>query len=171
MITYISPAEMLTYLSLNYVSTDPLRVQWEAMSEADQTVYLHKAFKQINALPFAGKPKEANQALPFPRYGKWTDGDWELVKNAQAEQALALTDTVAASEIEDRMRLRRAGVTEYTIGDLHEKFNGGAPADSNANFFGLCKAAYDALSKWLKGGYKICTSIKRPYGIQWWIRE
>ena len=162
--TYITVEEMLEYLRKNYVSTDPLRIQWEAMNTEDQLVLLRKAFFYINSLPFNGKPASSNQEIPFPRAGVFTDRDLLKVKYAQAEQALALSDTVAAQEIEERMRLRRAGVVQYSIGDLSETFQGGLSASSCGNFYGLTESAYRHLSKWLRGGFNICTSIKKPYG-------
>lgn len=166
--TYITLQEANEYVTKYFISSDPLRVQWEATDESDREVYLRRAFEQINGLPFTGKPKSEKQTLPFPRYGLWTAGDLLKVKNAQAEQSIAITDTVAVSEIEDRVRLRRAGVQSYKIGDLSETFNGGLPSESNTNFFGLSERAYKYLSKWLRGGYKICISIKKPCGPLWW---
>lgn len=170
--TYITVAEADQYVQENYISSDPLRVQWEAMSENDKEVYLRKAFKQINSLPFTGKPFRADQKLPFPRrlgcMEKWTESDQQNVKEAQAAQSLASTDVVAAQEVENRIALRRAGVKQYKIGDLSEQFVDGLPASSNANFFGLAEEAYNNLAKWLKGGYRVCTSIKPQYGLRWW---
>lgn len=162
--TYITVEEMLEYLSKNYVSTDPLRIQWEAMSAEDQMVHLRKSFNYINSLPYNGRPANPSQEIPFPRAGAFTNMDLLKVKYAQAEQALAISDTVAAQETEERKRLRRAGVTSYKIGDLSETFQGGASALSCGNFFGLSESAYRYLSKWLQGGFNICTSIKRPCG-------
>lgn len=167
--TYITIQEMNEYVSKYYPSSDPLRIQWESMAEDDQEVYLRRAFIQINSLPFTGKPKTTKQTLPFPRYGNFTAADLLNVKNAQAEQAIAITDTLALQEVEERIRLRRAGVVQYRIGDLQEKFQSGLPVDSNANFFGLSQKAYNYLAKWLKGGYQVCTSTKRHYGLWWWF--
>lgn len=167
--TYITLQEMNTYIASYYLSTDPLRIQWEEMSDSDKEVYLRKSFRQLNALPFTGRPKDAKQPLPFPRYGVWTEQDWTDVKYAQAEQSLAISDTVAAQEVEDRLRLRRAGVKSYRIGDLQETFRDGVPTESSANYFGLCEAAYAYLHKWLRGGYRICTAIKPHYGIRWYL--
>lgn len=166
--TYITIQEMNDYVSKYYPSSDPLRVQWESMDEADQEVYLRKSFVQINSLPYTGKPKTSKQTLPFPRYHGFTESDLLNVKYAQAEQGIALTDTVALDEVSQRVNLRRAGVVRYRIGDLQEQFQSGLPVDSNANFFGLSERAYQYLSKWLRGGYRVCTSIKRHYGIWWW---
>lgn len=162
--TYITVEEMLDYLRKNYVSTDPLRIQWEATSAEDQMVFLRKSFLLINSLPYNGRPASVSQEGAFPRAGTFTEQDLLKVKYAQAEQALAISDTVAAQETEDRKRLRRAGVAQYSIGDLSEKFQDGMSAASCGNFFGLSESAYRYLSKWLQGGFNICTSIKKPYG-------
>lgn len=162
--TYITAEEMLDYLRRNYVSTDPLRIQWEAMNVEDQMVLLRKSFLFINSLPYNGKPASISQEGAFPRAGLFTEKDLLKVKYAQAEQALAISDTVAAQETEERARLRRAGVVQYSIGDLSERFQEGMSATSCGNFYGLSESAYRYLSKWLQGGFNICTSIKKPYG-------
>lgn len=162
--TYIDVEEMLEYLKDNYVSTDPLRIQWEAMNAEDQSVLLRKAFNYINSLPLHGRPASEDQEGAFPRAGLFTLQDLLKVKYAQAEQALAFSDTVTAQEAADRMRLRRAGVVQYSIGDLSETFQSGMSACSAGNYFGLSENAYRYLSKWLNGGYRICTSIKKPSG-------
>lgn len=162
--TYITVEEMLEYLHKNYVSSDPLRIQWEALDQEDSEVYLRRAFNLVNSLPYKGKPASAEQRGAFPRAGKFTEEDLLKVKYAQAEQALALTDAVTAQETEERMRLRRAGVVQYNIGDLSEKFQEGLSAGSCGNFYGLSENAFRYLSKWLQGGYPICTSIKKPSG-------
>lgn len=162
--TYIMPEEMIEYLRRHYVSTDPLRIQWESMERADQEVLLYKAYVQINSLPYKGRPLSVDQDAPFPRNGKFTEKDLLKVKYAQAEQALSLSDIVTAQEITERMRLRRAGVVQYSIGDLSEKFQDGLSATSCGNFYGLSENAYKYLSKWLQGGFEICTSIKRHCG-------
>ena len=162
--TYITVEEMLDYLHKNYLSTDPLRIQWEAMNAEDQMVLLRKSYHFMNSLPYNGRPASTSQMGAFPRAGAFTEKDLLKVKYAQAEQALALSDTVTAQESADRMRLRRAGVVQYSIGDLSERFQEGMSASSCGNFFGLSENAYRYLSKWLQGGFNICTSIKKPCG-------
>lgn len=162
--TYITVEEMLYYLHRNYLSNDPLRIQWEAMSAEDQTVLLCKSYHYINSLPYIGRPASVSQEGAFPRAGAFTEKDLLKVKYAQAEQALAISDTVTAQETEDRKRLRRAGVVQYSIGDLSEKFQDGMSAASCGNFYGLSENAYRYLSKWLQGGFNICTSTKRHCG-------
>lgn len=168
--TYITIAEAGDYVSKYFLSTDPLRVQWEALSENDKEVLLRKSFDQINQLPFTGAPKDCKQPLPFPRKCNFTAQDMQNVKYAQVEQAIAISDIVTAQETADRIKLRRAGVVQYSIGDLSEKFQSGLPSESNATFFGLAEKAYKLLSKWLSGGYRVCTSIKKHCGYPyWWI--
>lgn len=166
--TYITIEQANEYVSNYYLSSDPLRIQWEASSEEDKEVLLRKAFNQINSLPFIGKPKRVDQPLPFPRYCDFKPQDMQNVQYAQVEQAIAISDIVTAQENVDRIKLRRAGVVQYTIGDLSEKFQSGLPSESNATMFGLSEKAYGFLSKWLKGGYHVCTSIKRRHGRPWW---
>ena len=162
--TYITVEEMLDYLRRNYLSNDPLRIQWEAMSAEDQMVLLRKSYHYMNSLPYNGRPASTSQEGAFPRAGTFTEKDLLKVKYAQAEQALAISDTVAAQETEERLRLRRAGVVQYSIGDLSEKFQSGLSSASCGNSYGLSESAYRYLSKWLQGGFNICTSIKKPCG-------
>ena len=162
--TYITVEEMLDYLRRNYLPNDPLRIQWEAMGAEEQMILLRKSYHRINSLPYSGRPASISQEGAFPRAGAFTEKDLLKVKYAQAEQALAISDTVTAQETEDRMRLRRAGVVQYSIGDLSEKFQDGMSAASCGNFYGLSESAYRYLAKWLQGGFNICTSIKRHCG-------
>ena len=162
--TYVTLVEANQYVSNYYVSTDPLRVQWEATADADKEVMLRRAFVQINSLPYTGRPKNS---LPFPRACNFTAQDMQKVKYAQTEQSIAISDPITAQETEDRLKLRRAGVTQYTIGDLSEKFQNGLPVDSNATFYSLSEKAYRYLKKWLQGGYRVCTSTKKPCGYPW----
>lgn len=162
--TYINVEEMLDYLRMNHLSTDPLRIQWEAMKKEDQMVLLRKSFQFLNSLPYTGRPASTSQAGAFPRAGSFTEQDLLKVKYAQAEQALAISDTVTAQETEDRKRLRRAGVVQYRLGDLSETFQSGMSAASCGNYYELSESAYRYLSQWLRGGFNICTSIKKPYG-------
>lgn len=168
--TYITIQEANEYVSKYFLTTDPLRIQWEALTDDDKEVLLRKSFDQINQLPFTGEPKDPKQFLPFPRKCNFTAQDMENVKRAQAEQAIAISDTVTAQETADRIKLRRAGVVQYTIGDLSEKFQSGLPSESNATFFGLSEKAYKLLAKWLSGGYRICTSTKKHCGYPWLYR-
>lgn len=166
--TYVTLDEANEYVNNYFLSSDPLRIQWNAMEDSDREVLLRKAFVQMNQLPYTGKPKNPKQSLPFPRGCTFTTEDWQLVKNAQVEQCVAISDPVAIQDFENRIKIRRAGVVKYTIGDLSEQFQSGLPSESNATFFGLAEKAYGYLSKWLRGGYKVCTSIKRHYGYPWW---
>ena len=161
--SYINIEEMTTYVATHYLSTDPLRVQWEALSTEDQEVLLRNSFEYINGLPYTGRPSTREQKVPFPRLG-FTPDDMQTVKNAQAEQTMSMSDTVAAQEVGTRLRLRRAGVEQYRIGDLSEKFQKGS-IGGHGDLFGLSEKAYGYLAKWLRGGYRVCTSIKKHDGV------
>lgn len=158
--TYITIEQMNKYVTDYYPLTDSLRVQWQAMSEADQETYLRKAFRQMNSLPLTGRPI---QELPFPRYPWDSAVDPININNAQAEIALNATNLVNNSEMQIRRKLQMSGVKSYRIGDLSETFVDGA---LQANLFGLPESAYVYLSKWLSGGYKICTSIRQHPGCK-----
>lgn len=165
--TYVTIEEANEYIAKFYTTTDSLRIQWEAMPDEDKEVYLRRAFQQINKLPYTGCPKNPKQTLPFPRKENWGPGSMDAVKAAQVEQGFSQTNEVANQEFATRIELRRAGVTSYRIGDLSETFESGMPSDSNGNFFGLAENAYNYLSKWLTGGYRVCTSTRRRDGRKW----
>ncbi len=165
--TYITIEDANNYVKTHYLTTDPLRIQWEAFVEEDKEVLLRKSFDQINQLPYTGCPKDPKQLLPFPRKHNFNAQDMQNVGYAQTEQAIAISDTVTAQENANRIKLRRAGVVQYTIGDLSEKFQSGLPSESNATMFSLSEKAYSFLSKWLQGGYRVCTSTKKRCGNLW----
>lgn len=158
--TYVTLDEATEYIEKYYGRRDPLRIAWEEQEPRDKVILLRRAFQKINSLPYTGRPLNPKQVLPFPR----ETGNFQNVKYAQTEQAMAFIDTVTQQEFDERMHLRRAGVKSYKIGDLSETFVDGNAAGSNANCFGLSERAYNYLSCWLRGGYNICTSIKCRYG-------
>ena len=60
--TYVTLDEANQYIKNYYLSSDPLRVQWESTADTDKEILLRKSFSQINELPFTGKPTNAKQS-------------------------------------------------------------------------------------------------------------
>lgn len=163
--SYITLEEANTYIQMHYMSSDSLRISWEALDTADREIALRNSFVQINRLPFTGRPADSSQSLPFPRYNTPTSSMYD-VKCAQVENAVQQLDKYMSDEIQQRKMLQRAGVKKYMIGDLSEEFVASAASLGHNNCFGLCPEAYEYLKRYLQGGYKICTSIKR-YDGRW----
>lgn len=153
--TYATLEEVNKYIQENYLSTDMLRIAWDSLSDEDREVYIRRAFQQINALPYTGRPSARNQVLSFPRC-PWSPEDWTAVKLAQACQAFSLSDTNAQADMEQRKALQRAGVKSYRIGDLSETFGGIGSGTTASTLFGLSETSYNLLKKWLQGGYDVC---------------
>lgn len=159
--TYISLNDAKAYVTAYYTSTDPLRLIWDSLSDTDKEAILRQAFVAINELPYTGRP--VSVSIPFPRAVNYEATDLANVQHAQVDQALAISDTASRSDEQQREKMRRSGLSSIKIGDLEEHYFGYAGA-SNKNYFGLCEIAYKKLSKWLTGGYEICSSIRPHYG-------
>lgn len=156
--SYISLEDANKYIHTHYLSTDNLRISWDALDSDSKEILLRKAFSKINKLPFTGRPANPQQSLPFPRYGK--DNGLENVGYAQIETALHYTDKYIYEEMSQRKMLQRVGVKRYSIGDLSEEFVDSASSASHSNYFGLDPESYTYLKNYLTGGYKICTSTR-----------
>ena len=95
MIGYVTLEQANTYIGTHYISTDNLRLSWEALSDVDKTALLLKSFETIESLPFAGRKAQKDQTTAFPR---WPDS---VVPNqvcwAQIENALTSSDTSASA--------------------------------------------------------------------------
>ena len=114
---YVTIAEADTYITAHYLSTDPLRVAWESLSDEDKQVLLTRSYEAIETLPLRGRKASCGQQGAFPR---WPDTAVpECVKSAQIESAIELGNP--SEEVEEYMRMHQLGVTEYKIGNLSEK--------------------------------------------------
>jgi hypothetical protein len=173
--SYASLAEADTYVTDHYLSTDPIRVAWEALDDADKEALLRGSCLAIESLAFTGIKLNFSQPLQFPRqpdavydsfHRDWQNIDWSYVdyvsedlvagvipqevKYAQTETALAMTST-NSSDVQ-RLKLQQQGVTSFRIGDLSETY--GKIGSSNIRRLGSEKAN-TYLSKWTNGGYKV----------------
>lgn len=155
--TYVTIAQADQYVKEHYVSNEPLRIQWESLSDEDKEIYLRRAFEQINALPFTGRRRDLRQTLPFPRY-IWKNSDWYNVQRAQIIVAYASTDISRVSESAEIESWRLQGLSEVKLGDATYKFSSNSAGESAGSYYGLPKEAYLLLRRWLTGGYDICST-------------
>lgn len=124
LVGYVTPEEVQDYLNTRYTAIDDLRLNWEILDEADQAVYLQRAYDAINLLTFRGRKYDVNQPGAFPR---WPNQEVPLnVKFAQIEQALALADTTTAADQTFYDKLWQYGVESYSIGNLSESSSSGS---------------------------------------------
>jgi hypothetical protein len=152
-IGYVDTAYADEYVQLHYRSTDSLRLGWEALETADKEALLRQSFEAMDLLPFCGHKSSCTQQLAFPR---WPDEDVpDSVKNAQVENAVSLADTSSAEDAETYERMRRYGVTSYTIGNLSESL-GSTSAETEAALNGIVSAkSWRLLQPYLRGCYRI----------------
>lgn len=153
---YVTTAEAVEYIQSRYVSTDALRLAWEAMSEADQAVYLQKSFDAINLLPFRGRKYVTGQEAAFPR---WPDPEVPLaIRHAQIENAITLTDLNAQEDAAFYEKMWQYGVESYRIGNLSESSSNGSwgrAGSSTATRSVTSARALNLLQPYLMGGFGI----------------
>ena len=123
---YVTIAEANDYIAAHYLSTDPLRVSWDSLTDEYKQVFLTRSYDAIEMLPLRGRKASCSQQTAFPRWPDTTIP--ECVKSAQIENALELCNS--SEEVEEYHRMRQLGVTEYKIGNFSEKL-GDASADAN----------------------------------------
>lgn len=123
--TYISAEEAGEFLK-----GEPRAERWEALSSEEKEGFLKRAARHVNSLWYSGWRRAPCQVMEFPRNGSKTVP--EAVKLAQALEALALSDTQAAS----RRQLQEQGVTSISLGKASESYGtnagGGDLASSEA---------------------------------------
>lgn len=149
---YATVSQANEYVEQYYSSTNPLRVAWEGLDDADRLVLLNRAEQTIDSLPLKGRPLERDKA--FPR-APFREASLKKAAAATIELALSSLD----SETSERLSLRRQGVKSYKLGDLSETFTDSS-AETNTSHALSIVSPY--LSDWLGGGYKICpTQIRK----------
>lgn len=156
MVGYVTVEQADEYIATHYVSSDSLRVSWEALSAEDKSALLLKSFETIELLPFAGRKAEVGQPNAFPRYP-----DMEVPNQimwAQIENALTSADASASEEAAHYGRLWQFGVQSYSIGNLTEHISEGAwsSGSNNAVVSGIVSVpAARLLKPYLIGSYRI----------------
>ena len=163
MVGYVTIEEANEYVTTHFLSTDSLRVAWEALSVEDRTVLLQRSFDSIEMLPFRGRKTSSEQTAAFPRCP-----DEEVstsVKAAQVENAVVLGDPDANEDADHYRKLWQWGVESYKIGNLSEKMSAGAWGSVNgaATAAGIVSdKALQLLLPYMRGGYDIQGERHRP---------
>lgn len=150
--TYITLEEANTYISTYYVSTDPLRINWDKLENADKEVYLRNGSKAIDSLVLLGKRASKDQKMEFPRQiDKVIQKEVpDKVKFAQVETALSSADPI----IQNRQDLINAGVVSYRIGDLSETYKDRNNMSVDAKLYNSSKAV-KYLTEFIGGTYNV----------------
>lgn len=152
-IGYVTNEEALIYIQGHYTSKDPLRVNWESLTEDDQNALLRRSLQSIEMLPFAGRKYDSEQSLAFPRCPSQTIP--EGIKAAQIENALSLGDTSNQEEEQFYSKLWMYGVESYSIGNLSESVGAGAGTGAAQTTGIVSSTAQRLLKPFLSGGYRI----------------
>ena len=154
LIGYVTLEEAYQYVITHYVSTDELRVVWEALSDEDRRALLTRSFQVLELLPFAGKKTSPTQSNAFPR---WPQQEVPAaIKWAQIENALAKCDASNAEDAKFYERLWMYGVESYSIGNLSERTSTGSYSVNGAQATGVTSAVADRLLRpFLGGGYRM----------------
>ena len=123
-IGYVTLEQANEYIATHYISSDPLRVGWSELNDADKSALLLKSFETIELLPFTGRKAVPGQPNAFPR---WPEQEVpNQILYAQIENALSLSDSSSTDEAAHYNRLWQFGVNSYSIGDLSEHISEGA---------------------------------------------
>ncbi len=153
-IGYVTLEEANQYVLEHYMSTEVLRVGWEALEDADKAALLRRSFMAIEMLPFTGHKAKCGQDMSFPRC---PHSEVPLqIKFAQIEQALIGADSEATEEAKQYERMWQWGVSSYTIGNLSEHISTGTYGAGALRTAGITSAvAARYLAPYMQGGYKI----------------
>lgn len=154
LIGYVTLTEADEYVTTHYLSTDDLRIGWEALSDEDRTALLTRSFQVIELLPFAGRKFESGQPNAFPRWP--CEEVPAAIKWAQIENAIAKSDTSNEEDAKFYERLWMYGVESYSIGNLSERTSTGSYSVNGAQATGVTSAIADRLLRpYLGGGYRM----------------
>jgi hypothetical protein len=145
--SYVTVSEANALVTNNYMSSDPARARWEAISDADKTVLLNRAHQRIENLPFHGRKTVISQSNAFPRNGDVAVPD--KVKLAEVNEAMY--DPIVTGATNYKIQ----GLTSYTIGQFSETFAKGVSDPNNVLNY-VHNITRNMLSEYLLGGYNIC---------------
>lgn len=152
---YVTVSEADTYIEQYFLSTNELRLLWEALSIADKSVLLRKSFQLIEMLPFTGHKISTEQTTAWPRC-PWGDEVPNDIKYAQIEQAITSTDEASNEEAHQYAKLWSWGVSSYSIGNLSETLSEGGYNPLGAQATGITSTTAQKLLKpYLQGSYRI----------------
>jgi hypothetical protein len=136
---------------------------WDDATSDDQEKALAQASRDIDAgHRFRGvKYYGTLQALEWPRTCQEEDPTTipADIRIACALQALWVLQNSSTGGRDERQTLRAAGVAEFTIGNLHERFTGGQPVGAQ-----ICPEAVRYLSLWIERTGRILGPYDRARG-------
>lgn len=146
--SYVTAEEANTFVNTYYLSTDPIRLQWDVLSSEDREVLLARSLMFIECLPYNGAKTSISQKLQFPRNGSIEVP--ENVKRAQIVEALSDFDP----ETIKYRSLKQNGIRSFTIGGLTEMFfKSSLPGEALTM---LSSTSRTLLKGYLVGGFDIC---------------
>lgn len=151
--SYSTVEEATAYIQEHYISTDDLRKNWESLGEEDQQALLNRSQAIIDNLPLRGRKTELGQPNQFPRNGKKEVPD--VVKQAEAELALAYTDSSAVDDAQHYRKLVQYGISSYSIGNFSESLLTYGKHSLQVTYGLISVEAERLLSPWLYGGFCI----------------
>lgn len=174
---YVTITDADEYVAARYVSTDPNRLRWEALSDADKEVYLLRSVEAIDCLPFTGRPTqlpptELAPLWPDPSKGypgnvfgtvwprpetrafpRWPSNVVPTeVRHAQIENALALSNSAVAEEADEYSLMRLYGVERVRLGHFEESLTGKVETPQAGIVSGK---TMQLLKQFMGGGYRI----------------
>lgn len=153
MLGYATVEQADVYVKEHYISTDPLRNAWEALSEEDKQVILNVSAEAINSLPYPGRKLYPNQENAFPRYPSQQVPT--AIFAAQIENAISVSDSSSSEDAMLYQRMWSFGIASYRIGNLSESIgdaSGGASLGAQMLQNGIVSTKAQALLKPFLGG-------------------
>lgn len=153
MIGYATVEQSNEYVTSHFVSTDPLRTSWEALSDDDKQVILTTSAEAINSLPYPGRKYDPEQENAFPRYPSQQVPT--AIFAAQIENAISVSDSSSSEDAELYQRMWSFGIASYRIGNLSESIgsaSGGATLGAQMLQNGIVSTKAQALLKPFLGG-------------------
>lgn len=151
---YVSLDEANAYITQNFVTTDPIRLNWEDLSDADKSALLSRSWKAVDTLPFPGRKTSEDQPTAFPRYP--SEVVPQAIKDAQVENAVEIHNASLSTEVDTYKHMWQWGIKSYSIGSLSETFAETAGTNILATDYGvLSLTAQRLLRPFLGGGFCI----------------
>lgn len=153
MVGYATVEQANEYVTSHFVSTDPLRTSWEALSDEDKQVILTTSAEAINSLPYPGRKLYPKQENAFPRYPSQQVPT--AIFAAQIENAISVSDSSSSEDAELYQRMWSFGIASYRIGNLSEAIgsaSGGATLGAQMLQNGIVSTKAQALLKPFLGG-------------------
>lgn len=141
------------YVTEHYISTDPLRIAWNALSQEDKQVILNVSAEAIDSLPYPGRKLDPTQPNVFPRYPSQQVPT--AIIAAQIENAISVSDSSSSEDAALYQRMWSFGIASYRIGNLSESVgnaSGGASLSAQMLQNGIVSTKAQALLKPFIGG-------------------